>query len=78
MRRFIFYLIRKRIGVAPFQLFRFRNQPHFYYFDTKRLELMEFSYVANESHCISSGVGLNELLQKEGKIIKCEKLKSRR
>lgn len=78
MRRFIFYLIRRWLKVRAFQLFRFRNQPEFYYFDTKRLELMEISYENGDSTYIFSGVGLNELLQKKRKVIKCEKLKSRR
>lgn len=78
MRRFIFYLIHKRIGVSSFQLFRFRNQSMFYCFDSKRLELMELRYINNEPRYISSGVSLNQLLQKDCEVIKYEKLKSRR
>ena len=66
MKRFIIFLIRKRLGLKKNELFRFSNQleQSVYYFTDTTLMKIKYGYVDK------SGVSLNWLLDDECKIEK--------
>lgn len=66
MKRFIIFLIRKRLGLKKNELFRFSNQleQSVYYFTDTTLMKIKYGYVDK------SGVSLNWLLDNECKIEK--------
>lgn len=66
MKRFIIFLIRKKLGLKKNELFRFSNQREqsVYYFTDTALMKIKYGYVDK------SGVSLNWLLDDECKIEK--------
>ena len=66
MKRFIIFLIRKRLGLKKNELFRFSNQleQSVYYFTDTALMKIKHGYIDN------SGVSLNWLLDDECEIEK--------
>jgi len=66
MRRFIIFLVRKKLGLKKYEDFRFRNQKSeaFYFFTDRELIKEENGY-----RC-SAGVSLNWLLSDECEICK--------
>lgn len=69
MKRLIFFLIRKRLGLKKYEHFRFENQKSnaLYYFTESRLMKNYLGYIQ------PSNVKLNWILDDECKIIKLEK-----
>ena len=64
LKRFIYFLVRKKLGVKKFEAFRFTNQKSdidFYYFDNEYLVKCEFNGDL-DSIFKPSGVSLNWLL----------------
>ena len=72
MRRFIVYLVRKRLGVKKFQNFRFTNQKDksVYYFTN--YELKKIEYIGDgdnmQERVIYSNASLNWLVNDDCKI----------
>jgi len=64
MQRLIIFLVRRRLGLKKYELFRFTNQKSnaVYYFTNDRVMKLWNGY------CEPSGVGINWLLDPECKI----------
>ena len=69
-KRLVIWLIRKRLGLKPYEKFKFSNQKtqNVYYFDTKKCKVIKI--VHGENYACYSQVSLNWLLSSKCKIEK--------
>lgn len=74
MKRLIVFLVRKRLGLKKYELFRFENQKtdDVYYFTETELTKRQFLHTRSGPIFVTvlSGVSLNWLLNKDCKVRK--------
>lgn len=72
MKRFIIFLIRKRLGLKKLERFKFRNQksPNNYYYFKKECLMKKVYFDNGSSMVVASNVSLNWILNDECEIIK--------